>query len=79
MALLRLKPYWRQVEYLLRRRDQATTDVAHWRERIGRWCDAGYPLVDPQTPRALREALLQRLQVLEGAGELSPGTMKRLR
>lgn len=79
MALLSLKPYWRQVEYLLRRHQQATTDVAYWRERIGRWCEARYPLVDPQTPKALREELLQRLHDMEGAGELKPGTMRRLR
>ncbi|WP_095129570.1 PBS lyase [Pseudomonas sp. Irchel s3h14] len=77
-TLLRLKPCWRQLEYLLRRHEQAPADSAYWLERIGRWCAAQYTLVDPQTPKVVRQALLQRLHALESTGELPAGTMSRL-
>lgn len=77
-TLLRLKPCWQQLEYLLRRHEQAPADSAYWLERIGRWCAVQYTLVDPQTPKVVREALLQRLQALESTGELPVGTMSRL-
>jgi len=77
-TLFRLKPCWRQLEYLLRRHEQAPVDSAYWLEQIGRWCAAQYTLVDPQTPKVVRQALLQRLHVLESTGDLPAGTMSRL-
>lgn len=78
-ALLRLKPVWLQLQYLLRRHEQATADKDVWLSHIVVWCDAQYTLVDPVTPKVQREALLQRLQVMEDSGDLKSGTVRRLR
>jgi len=77
-ALLGLKPGWRQLQYLLHRLDQAGSEAAYWREILARWCDARYVMFDPVTPKPLREALAQRLQAMEGAGEVPRGSLKRL-
>ncbi|AZC88606.1 PBS lyase [Pseudomonas chlororaphis] len=77
-ALLGLKPGWRQLQYLLHRLDQAGSEAAYWRETLARWCDARYAMFDPVTPKPLREAMVQRLQAMEAAGELPAGSVKRL-
>ncbi|PMY37257.1 MULTISPECIES: PBS lyase [Pseudomonas] len=77
-ALLGLKPGWRQLEYLLHRLDQAGSEAAYWREALARWCDARYAMFDPVTPKPLREALAQRLQAMEEAGDVPRGSVKRL-
>jgi HEAT repeat protein len=78
-ALLGLKPVWRQLQYLLRRYDQATVDADVWLNQIAVWWGAQYTLVDPLTPKVQREALLQRLQAMEDSGDLKSGTVRRLR
>lgn len=77
-ALLGLKPGWRQLQYLLCRLDRAGSEAAYWREALARWCDARYAMFDPVTPKPLREALAQRLQAMEEAGEVPRGSLKRL-
>ncbi|MCB2250890.1 PBS lyase [Pseudomonas chlororaphis] len=77
-AMLGLKPGWRQVQYLLQRLDRADSDAGYWRETLARWCDARYVMFDPVTPKPVREQLAQRLRVMEEAGELPPGSVKRL-
>ncbi|MGN7742566.1 PBS lyase [Pseudomonas sp. 22526] len=77
-ALLGLKPGWRQLQYLLHRLDQAGSEAAYWREALARWCDARYAMFDPVTPKPQREALAQRLQAMEEAGEVPRGSLKRL-
>ncbi|QLL15669.1 PBS lyase [Pseudomonas chlororaphis] len=77
-ALLGLKPGWRQLQYLLHRLDQAGSQAAYWREALACWCDARYAMFDPVTPKPLREALAQRLQAMEEAGEVPRGSLKRL-
>ncbi|MGZ0700708.1 HEAT repeat domain-containing protein [Pseudomonas sp. L5B5] len=77
-ALLALKPGWRQLEYLLWRLGQGGSEAAYWREILVRWCDGRYGLFDPITPKPLREAIVQRLQAMEAAGELPAGSVKRL-
>jgi HEAT repeat protein len=77
-ALLGLKPLWRQLEYLLERFARSSSDSAYWLERVSAWCDEQYTLVDPQTPKAVRDALLMQVQQLEGGELLPPGTSRRL-
>ncbi|SEK57595.1 HEAT repeat [Pseudomonas sp. NFIX51] len=77
-ALLGLKPGWRQLQYLLCRLDRVGSEAAYWREALARWCDARYAMFDPVTPKPLREALAQRLQAMEEAGEVPRGSLKRL-
>ncbi|WP_162874606.1 HEAT repeat domain-containing protein [Pseudomonas viridiflava] len=78
-ALLGLKPVWRQLDYLLCRYAQASDEADCWLKQIAVWCDAQYTLVDPVTPKAHREVLLQRLQAMEDSDELKSGTVRRLR
>ncbi len=77
-AMLALKPGWRQLEYLLWRLGQGGSDAAYWREALARWCDSRYGMFDPVTPKPLREAMVQRLQAMEAAGELPAGSVQRL-
>ncbi|MDP9513481.1 PBS lyase [Pseudomonas protegens] len=77
-ALLALKPGWRQLEYLLWRLGQGGSEAAYWRQTLARWCDSRYGMFDPVTPKPLREAMLQRVQAMEAAGELPAGSAKRL-
>lgn len=76
--MLGLKPGWRQLQYLLHRLDQAGSEAAYWREALARWCDSRYAMFDPVTPKPLREALAQRLQAMEEAGDVPRGSVKRL-
>jgi len=57
---------------------QGGSDAAYWREALARWCDSRYGMFDPVTPKPLREAMVQRLQAMEAAGELPVGSVQRL-
>jgi hypothetical protein len=64
---------------LLQRHARAGADRAYWLTCVQGWCRGRVTLADAHTPKALREALLQQLQTMEEAAELSPGTVSRLR
>lgn len=78
-ALLSCKPGWRQLQYLLRRHDQAPAEAAHWLEQLNRWCAWQFSLQVPKGQEPQREALLLRVQQMEEAGQLPSGSAKRLR
>ncbi|MFS1291930.1 PBS lyase [Pseudomonas piscis] len=76
--LLSLKPGWRQLEYLLWCLDQAPQQASYWQAQLAGWCSGRYALFDPVTPKPLREALTQRVRMMEKAGELPAGSLKWL-
>lgn len=78
-ALMTLWPRGYQLQYLLQRHARAGADQAYWLTCVQGWCRGRVTLADAHTPKALREALLQQLQTMEEAAELSPGTVSRLR
>lgn len=78
-TLLSLWPRGYQLQYLLERYTRAEAGGEDWLRRVQGWCAAHATLADTHTPKALREALLQQLQTMEQAAELSPGTVSRLR
>lgn len=78
-ALLRLRPCWQQLAYLLRRLDNAPEEQAYWLEQINSWCSRQYLMVDPVTAKPERELLTQRVERLEYDGLLLKGSANRLR
>jgi hypothetical protein len=63
-AILQLRPGWQQLAYLLGRLDTEPALQAFWLRQVGLWCDRQYQVVDPITPKAEREALVEKLQKL---------------
>ncbi|SEC06476.1 HEAT repeat domain-containing protein [Pseudomonas anguilliseptica] len=78
-ALLRLRPRWQQLAYLLRRLDNAPEEQAYWLEQVNIWCSGQYLMVDPVTAKPERELLTQRVERLEFDGLLLKGSANRLR
>ncbi|SDK37143.1 HEAT repeat domain-containing protein [Pseudomonas indica] len=79
-ALVRLRPGWQQLAYLLRRLDAASPqDHASTLARLGDWCLGQYLIVDPMTPKPQRDALLARVKELEMSGALPTGCTERLK
>ena len=77
-ALLRLRPRWQQLAYLLRRLDNAPEEQAYWLEQVNNWCSRQYLMVDPVTAKPEREQLTQRVERLELDGLLLKGSANRL-
>jgi hypothetical protein len=78
-ALLRLRPRWQQLAYLLRRLDNAPEEQAYWLEQVNIWCSRQYLMVDPVTAKPERELLTQRVERLELEGLLLKGSANQLR
>lgn len=78
-ALLRLRPRWQQLAYLLRRLDNAPEEQAYWLEQVNNWCSKQYLMVDPVTAKPERELLAKRVERLELGGFLLKGSANRLR
>ncbi len=77
-ALMRLRPRWQQLAYLLRRLQQASADHAYWLGQLNGWCERQYLMVDPVTSKAEREELLRSVERMEQDGLLPKGSAKKL-
>lgn len=78
-AIMRLRPRWQQLAYLLRRLNNAPEEQAYWLEQVNNWCSRQYLMVDPVTAKPEREQLTQRVERLELDGLLLKGSANRLR
>lgn len=77
-ALLRLRPAWQQLAFLLERLDQEPEVMAFWLRQLDLWCHRQYQVVDPVTPKAERAALIERLQALTARGLVGRDNVNRV-
>lgn len=77
-ALMRLRPRWQQLAYLLHRLDASPDERNTWLDWIANWCQQQYLMVDPTTTKADRERLIERVRALENSGALPGGCTLRL-
>lgn len=77
-ALMRLRPRWQQLAYLLQRLDASPDERNTWLDWIANWCQQQYLMVDPTTTKADRERLIERVRALENSGALPGGCTLRL-
>lgn len=77
-ALLQLRPGWQQVAYLLGRVDTEPALQAFWLHQVNLWCDRQYQMVDPVTPKAEREALMEKLQKLAARDLIRSDSLARV-
>lgn len=77
-ALMRLRPYWQQLAYLLRRLDMAGEDRNTWLDLIVHRCGNRYLMLDSNTSKAERAQLIERVRELEVSGLLPKGIATNL-
>lgn len=77
-ALLRLRPAWQQLAFLLERLDQEPEVMAFWLRQLDLWCHRQYQVVDPVTPKADRAVLIERLQALTVRGLVGRANVNRV-
>lgn len=77
-AILQLLPGWQQVAYLLGRLDTEPALHAFWLRQVDLWCDRQYQVVDPITPKAEREALVEKLQKLAARNLIRSDSLARV-
>lgn len=77
-ALMRLRPKWQQVAYLLARLTTEPTVRVFWAKKVSLWCEEQYQIVDPVTSRFEREKLIERLRGLASEGLVSSSNFARI-
>jgi hypothetical protein len=77
-ALMRLRPKWQQVAYLLARLTTEPTVRVFWAKKVSLWCEEQYQIVDPVTSRFEREKLIERLRGLASEGLISSSNFARI-
>lgn len=77
-ALIRLRPKWQQVAYLLTRLTTEPTVRLFWAKKVNQWCNEQYQIVDPITSRSEREKLVERLRGLTSEGLISSTNFARI-
>jgi hypothetical protein len=51
---------------------------AFWLHQVNLWCDRQYQMVDPVTPKAEREALMEKLQKLAARDLIRSDSLARV-
>ena len=77
-ALFQVRPRWQQLAYLLERLEAEPDAPAYWLRQVDLWCDRQYQIVDPVTPKAERDALLNRLRELAARGLIRSESLARV-
>lgn len=77
-ALMRLRPKWQQVAYLLARLTREPAEQVFWAEKINLWCEEQYQIVDPVTSRSERGELIEQLRGLASRGLISSTNFARV-
>lgn len=77
-ALMRLRPKWQQVAYLLARLTREPTEQVFWAEKVNLWCEEQYQIVDPVTSRSERGKLIEQLRGLASRGLISSTNFARV-
>ena len=77
-TLMRLRPCWQQLAYMLRRLDMAGEDRSTWLDLLAHRCARRYLMLDSSTPQAERTRLLERVRELEHSGALPSGSAANL-
>lgn len=77
-ALMRLRPKWQQVAYLLARLTREPNAQMFWAKKVNLWCDEQYQIVDPVTSRSERGKLIEQLRGLASEGLISSTNFARI-
>jgi len=77
-ALMRLRPCWQQLAYLLRRLDMANEDRNTWLDLIAQRCGRRYLMPDSSTAKTEQAHLIERVRELENNGALPRGCAANL-
>jgi hypothetical protein len=77
-ALMRLRPKWQQVAYLLTRLTAEPTAKSLWAKEIDLWCEEQYQIVDPVTSRSEWGQLIEQLRGLVSEGLISSTNFARV-
>jgi len=77
-ALMRLRPKWQQVAYLLARLTREPTEQVFWAEKVNLWCEEQYQIVDPVTSTSERVKLIEQLRGLASRGLISSTNFARV-
>ncbi|MBK5400786.1 PBS lyase [Pseudomonas sp. TH39(2020)] len=77
-ALMRLRPKWQQVAYLLARLTTEPTVQVFWAKKVNLWCEEQYQIVDPVTSRSERGKLIEQLRGLASEGLISSTNFARI-